>query len=67
MNRFLQTLQRAADIAGKSAANWAPDSLMVLGGASIAYGAWMVYPPAGFIAAGALLIAAGVLAARGAQ
>lgn len=67
MNRFLQTLQRAADIAGKSAANWAPDSLMVAGGAAIAHGAWLVYQPAGFIAAGVLLIAAGVLVARGAQ
>ena len=32
----------------------------------IAYGAWLVYPPAGFIAAGALLLALAVLTARAA-
>jgi hypothetical protein len=41
-----------------------PDALMVSGSAGISYGAWMVYPPAGFLVAGALLLVAGILAAR---
>lgn len=41
-----------------------PDVLMVTGTGAIAYGAWMVYPPAGWLAGGALVLTAGVLAAR---
>lgn len=46
------------------AAEWWPDALMVAGGAAIAYGAGLVYPPAGWIAGGMLLIVAGVLGSR---
>lgn len=42
----------AADIAG------------VLGGLALSYGAWLVYHPAGFIAAGTLLLAGAVLYSR---
>lgn len=36
------------------------------GCASISYGAWLIYRPAGFIVAGILLLAGSVLAARAA-
>lgn len=37
-----------------------PDMLLVAGSASIAYGAWIAYPPAGYIIGGAFAIAAGM-------
>jgi hypothetical protein len=37
-----------------------PDLLLVGGAAGVSYGAWLAYPPAGFIIAGALLIVAGL-------
>lgn len=38
--------------------------LAIIGGiALVAYGAWLVYPPAGFITGGLLLLAGGILAA----
>lgn len=40
------------------------DALGLLGASLIAYGAWLVYPPAGFIVAGALLLAGVWLTAR---
>lgn len=39
---------------------YAPDLLLVAGAASVAYGAWAIYPPAGFVVAGAFAIVAGV-------
>lgn len=41
-----------------------PDVLMILGGASVSYGAWSAWPPAGWLVAGALLIIAGIQTAR---
>jgi hypothetical protein len=41
-----------------------PDALMIGGAAALSYGAWLVYPAAGFVVAGALSVAAGVLTAR---
>lgn len=36
----------------------------IVGGiALVAYGAWLIYPPAGFIAGGVLLLIGGILAA----
>jgi hypothetical protein len=37
-----------------------PDLLLVAGAAGVAYGAWMAYPPAGFVVGGALAIVAGM-------
>lgn len=48
-----------------AAAGHMPDGLMVAGGGAVSYGAGMVYEPAGWMVGGVLLIAAGVLAARG--
>jgi hypothetical protein len=43
----------------------APDGLLVAGAASISYGAWLAYPPAGFILGGVLCLYAGLkLAAK---
>lgn len=42
-----------------------PDVLLLGGAASVSYGAWLMYAPAGFITGGVLLIVAGVLASRG--
>lgn len=49
MKRVLNSLRRAL-----------PEVLLILAGLLIAAGCWMIYPPAGFIAAG-LLLAAGVV------
>lgn len=38
-----------------------PELLLILAGLLIAGGVWMIYPPAGFIAAGVLLAAGVVL------
>ena len=56
-------LQRIA----ATAAEWVPDGLMVAGAGAIAYGASLVYPPAGWMVGGVLAIAGGVLLARGAK
>lgn len=41
-----------------------PDVLMVAGAAVISYGAWLIYPPAGFLVGGGFALVAGILAAR---
>jgi hypothetical protein len=43
----------------------ARDLAGVAGAACVAYGAWLVYHPAGFIVGGALLVAGTVLFERG--
>jgi hypothetical protein len=43
---------------------WRPDAFMLAGGAAVAYGAWMIYQPAGFIVGGLLTLAAGWLDAN---
>ena len=44
-----------------------PDILMVGGAAALAYGAWLSYPPAGFITGGILALVFGVLSAVNTQ
>ncbi|MGE3346064.1 MAG: hypothetical protein AB7I35_01375 [Ramlibacter sp.] len=61
---MLDHIAAMARHAGVCTRRYMPDALMLLGAASVAYGAWLVYPPAGFIVAGGLSLAAGVLAAR---
>ena len=41
-----------------------PDLLLITGAAAVAYGAWLVYQPAGFIVGGVLVIVQGVMQAR---
>lgn len=49
----------------KTLAVLARDAVGVLAVASISYGSWLVYPPAGFIVGGALILAGVLAAARG--
>lgn len=41
-----------------------PDGLIVAGGSSLAYGASLLHPAAGFIVAGVLMLAVGYINAR---
>jgi hypothetical protein len=43
---------------------WRPDAFMVAGAGAVAYGAWMIYPAAGFIVGGILTLVAGWLDAN---
>jgi hypothetical protein len=43
-----------------------PDALLLGGAGALAYGAWLIYQPAGFIVAGALALLGGVLLSRSA-
>lgn len=54
MKRVLKFLRRAL-----------PEVLLILAGLLIAGGVWMIYPPAGSITAGVLLVAGVVLAVLG--
>ncbi len=38
-------------------------AMIITGTASMAVGAWLIYPPAGFITAGAILLAVGLISA----
>lgn len=42
---------------------WLPDLLMVSGAVAVSTGAWMIYPPAGYIVGGGLALLAGKLLA----
>jgi hypothetical protein len=57
MKKHLQKMLAAA-------AGLVPDALMTVGAAGLSHGAWLVYPPAGWIVGGGLLLTAGVLGAR---
>lgn len=77
MNRLTEMLKAAAAMAPARipalraaaawAAGWIPDALIASGAGAVAYGAWLVYPPAGHIVGGVLAMAGGVLLARGAK
>jgi hypothetical protein len=41
-----------------------PDALLISGAATLSYGAWLAWHPAGFIVFGALLIVAGLKVLR---
>ena len=68
MNQHLQTMGAQAAgwlrALGAAALNWRPDMLMAAGAATVSFGAWQVYRPAGWIVGGAFLLLAGVLEAR---
>lgn len=50
-----------------AAAGWLPDALLIGGATSLAYGAGLIYLPAGFIVGGLVAITGGVLLARGSK
>lgn len=37
-----------------------PDALLIAGAAAVSYGAWLAFPPCGFIVGGALMLVAGL-------
>lgn len=41
-----------------------PDVFLIAGAASVSYGAWLVYEPAGFIVVGVLALIAGIRTAK---
>lgn len=51
--------------AAKAVAGWMPDACMTAGAGAVAYGASLVYQPAGYVVGGVFLLAAGWLLARG--
>lgn len=51
--------------AGRTAAGWTPDALIVAGVLAISNGAREMYSPAGWIVLGAFALAGGVLLAKG--
>lgn len=60
----LEPLAKGLQSAGALLRPHLPDALMVTGAAAIAYGAWLVYPPAGYAVCGGFLFAAGWFSAR---
>lgn len=64
INQFLRAHVARLAAVRTSALSLVPDALLISGAVLIAYGAWLIYPPAGFITAGLLLLVAGVLASR---
>ncbi|MNT89796.1 hypothetical protein D3C72_2305890 [compost metagenome] len=63
MKRFEKPIKAAL----AASVAWLPDAAMAAGAGAIAYGAWLVYVPAGFIVGGMLTVTAGVLLARGGE
>lgn len=60
-----QRLKGIAGQVGGFASSNVSDALVLAGAGAVSYGAWLVYPAAGFIVGGLLAMAAGFLAARG--
>lgn len=57
------TARAAMAAASVVASEWTPDTLLLAGAGCVAYGAWLIYPPAGFIVGGLLLLVGGYLGA----
>ena len=64
MKRLILALRTRLPTVQAFALSNMPDLLMLSGATSLAYGAWLIYPPAGFLVAGVLLLVAGVLASH---
>lgn len=69
--RFLRFAGRAVRSAASIAAGVVPalvrDAIGLAGAAAIAYGAWLIYIPVGYIVAGVLMIAFALLTAPRSQ
>jgi len=57
------TARAALAAASIVASEWTPDTLLMAGAGCVSYGAWLIYPPAGFIVGGLLLLVGGYLGA----
>jgi hypothetical protein len=62
LNRMTDKLGDALD----ALVGWRPDALMIAGAGGVAYGAWLIHQPSGFIVGGLLAMAAGWLESRSA-
>lgn len=60
MSSMKHVMARVAMIA----AEWLPDTLLLVGAGLVSYGTYAIYAPAGIIVCGSFLIVAGRLAAR---
>jgi len=63
MKRFARFMADAAIVAVPALLR---DAAGLAGAGAVAYGAWLVYPPAGFMVGGGLLIAGAWLSGKGA-
>lgn len=63
LHRLTDKLSDAAD----ALVGWRPDALLIAGAGGVAYGAWLVYEPSGFIVGGLLVMVAGWLDSRSAR
>ena len=61
MKRLVQVLRRAHAAGVAAAKEAAPDAMLLAGAGGVAYGAGMIYAPAGWIVGGVLLLVAGYL------
>lgn len=59
----MATARAALAAASIVASEWTPDTLLMAGAGCVSYGAWLIYPPAGFIVGGLLLLVGGYLSA----
>lgn len=59
----IATARAAMAAASVVASEWTPDTLLMAGAGCVSYGAWLIYPPAGFIVGGLLLLVGGYLGA----
>lgn len=57
------TVRAAMTAARVVAGEWTPDTLLMAGAGCVSYGAWLIYPPAGFIVGGLLMLVGGYLSA----
>ena len=67
MKRIVARLAAMAPSLRAAAVGNAPDAMLAIGAGLIGYGAWLVYPTAGYITGGVLLLVGGVIASRGAD
>ena len=60
----LPSITERLGAAASAIGGWFPDLLIAGGAVGVAYGAWLVYQPAGFIVGGALALAGGLRMTR---
>lgn len=64
LSRAWSGLRRASSATLKATPHFVNDLAGFIGAASIAYGSWLIYQPAGFLVGGGLLIALSMLIGR---
>lgn len=56
---------RSDDLPSGERGGWIYDAIALIGAGLVSGGAWMVYPPAGLIVAGCMLLALAAIGVRG--